>query len=208
MNREDPLQFDSLASQLSSLQPASAAQLQALAFYEAGQRAASTRPTAGLLQLRSLAAVLTVLTVCSTASYYAGSQRRAIVNADNSQNIATVDLAQSSSPPTPASAEHLPVEHELAVHEFSASQPTSGRLSTGQMPYGQFFTPLLMSWLQLPQRDAEDYLRNVELLTRPPLSRSASNTDPIYSNPHSLDRQLPELEQLQADSPLRKWLSM
>ena len=208
MNPEDPTQFDALASQLSSLQPASATRLQALTFFEAGRRAASTRHAPALLKLRSLSAALAIVIACSAASYYAGSQRSALLNSDTSDNLAIIDLAQPNSPPTSTSVETEPSAPELADQELSEQQLGSDREPARGNSSTQLLSPIWVSWFQLPQRNAEDYLRNIEMRTRPPLSRSAASTDPINSSPVSLDRHMPELEQLQFDSPLRKWLSM
>ena len=208
MNPEDPMQFDALASQLSALQPASAARLQALTFYEAGRRAASNRPVSARLKLRSLAASLAIVIACSAASYYAGSQRSAMLNSDTSDNLAIIDLAQPDSPPTSASVEPEPSVPELTDQELAAQQLASDRELARGNSSTQLLSSILISWFQLPQRDAEEYLRNVELRTRPPLSRTAATPEPASTAPSSLDRQLPELERLQIDSPLRRWLSM
>ncbi|MEZ6149247.1 MAG: hypothetical protein R3C09_03925 [Pirellulaceae bacterium] len=203
MNPEDPMQFDSLASKLSLLQPASTDRLQALAFFEAGRRAASSRPAPSRLKLRSLAASLAVAILCSTASFYAGSQLSATRNSDASNLIAAIELTPPDSSPASASVVNQPSEHE-PVEQRLASRREPARPSL----YAQLATPMLVSWLQLPQRDAEDYLRHVEMRTRPPLSRTAATPEPASTAPSSLDRQLPELERLQIGSPLRRWLSM
>ena len=208
MNPDDPMQFDALASQLSSLQPASATRLQALTFFEAGRRAASNRPAPVLSKLRSLVASLAIVTICSTASYYAGSQRSEILNSDMPDTLAAIEFSQPNSPPTSTSVEHEPIDPELTEQELAAQQPARDRQPARGNSSAQLVPTMLASWFQLPHRDAEEYLRNVELRTRPQLSRSAANTDPINTSPNSLDRQLPELEQLQLGSPLRKWLSM
>ncbi len=208
MNPEDPMQFDALASQLSALQPASADRLQALTFFEAGRRAASNRPAAAMLKLRSLAASLAIVLACSAASFYAGSQRRATPNSDTSHNVAAIEPAQPDSHPTSTSVEHEPTGPQLTEQELVEQQSATDREPARNNSYAQLVSPMLLSWFQLPHRDPEDYLRNIEMRTRPPLSRSPATTDPINASPSALDRQLPELERLQTDSALRKWLSM
>lgn len=213
MNPEDPMQFDSLASKLSLLQPASADRLQALAFYEAGRRAASSRAAPSRLKLRSLATSLAIAIICSTASFYAGSQLSATPSSDTPNAIATTELTPPDSRPASASfgqelGLHQPTEQKSIEHELVEQQPASRREPERPNLYAQLITPMLVSWLRLPHGDAEDYLRNVEMRTRPPLSRVAATPEPASIAPSSLDRQLPELERIQIDSPLRKWLSM
>lgn len=224
MNPEDPKQFDALASKLSAMQPASAIQLQALAFYTAGKRAATSRSAPALWKLRSLAVSLALAIVCSTVAYYAGSQRSGPLNSDISDNLAVVDLAQPNSPPASASvkpdvAQHEPIAHEPIAHEPSEQQVVELKIADGGKPahsdsYARSVAPLLVSWLQLPHRDAEEYLRSVELRTRPQLSSSAGiaessdTTQPTSRSAASFDRQLPELDRFQLESPLRRLLSM
>ncbi len=208
MNPEDPMQFDSLASKLSLLQPASADRLQALAFYEAGRRAASSRPAPSRLKLRSLAASLAIAIVCSTASFYAGSQLSTTQSLDAPNVMAAIELTPPDSLPASVSVANETIEHEPIEHELVDQQPVSDREPAHPNPSTELVPPMLLSWLHLPHRDAEEYLRNVEMRTRPPTSRSTGTTEPTSSGPSSIDRQLPELERLQMDSPLRKWLSM
>lgn len=219
MNPEDPMQHDALASKLSAMQPASATQLQAQAFYEAGRRAATGRPAPALLKLRSLAVSLALAIVCSTAAYYAGSQRSGPLNSDTSGGLAAVELAQPNSPPTSAATESIIAQTEPIAPEPSEQQVDELKIAEGGKPahsdsYARSVTPLLVSWLQLPHRDAEEYLRSVELRTRPQLSSSVviaespEPTGPTSKSSSSLNRQLPELERLQTDSPLRRLLSM
>ncbi len=208
MNPEDPMQFDSLASKLSLLQPASANRLQALAFYEAGKRAASSRPAPSRFKLRSLAASLAVAILCSTASFYAGSQFSTTRNSDAPSVIAAIELTPPGSSPASATVANEPTGNVPTAHELVEQRPANVREPARPSQRTQLITPTLVAWLQLPYRDAEDYLRNVEMRTRPPTSRTAATTEPTNTAPSSLDWQLPELERLQFDSPLRKWLSM
>lgn len=209
MSPEDPMQFDSLASKLAALKPASAAQLQALAFYEAGKRDSCSHSAPALLKLRSLAASVALAIVCSAAAYYAGSQRNASLHLDMSEQIAIVAPAQSDSAAPAAGVQPGPAEHTL-----EDQIPASDREPVRDNYYAQMVAPQLLSWLQLPQRNAEDYLRDIEVRTRPLLSRSAGiaessdTTLPTSRRADSFDRQLPELERLQLDTPLRRWLSM